>query len=42
MVPYLTALVPEALVAAIPHRLASAPGSKLHETLQKREKVLTV
>ena len=27
IVPYLTALVPEALVAAIPHKLASAPGS---------------
>lgn len=27
IVPYLTALVPEALVADIPHKLASAPGS---------------
>ena len=27
IVPYLTALVPEALVAAIPHNEASAPGS---------------
>ena len=30
IVPYLTALVPEALVAAIPHKLASAPGSNRH------------
>lgn len=29
MVPYRTALVPDALVAAIPHRDASAPGSEM-------------
>ena len=29
IVPYFTAFVPEALVAAIPHREASAPGSSI-------------
>ena len=39
IVPYLTALVPEALVAAIPHNEASAPGSigreKKHNIIPK-------
>ena len=38
IVPYLTALVPEALVAAIPHNEASAPGSVLGEEETKRQK----
>ena len=34
MVPYLTALVPDALVAAIPHRDASAPGSRNEDLVE--------
>ena len=34
MVPYLTALVPDALVAAIPHRDASAPGSRNEDLME--------
>ena len=38
IVPYLTAFVPEALVAAIPQRDASAPGSVIEAvTIEKKQ-----